>query len=561
MRRREQSRRRRGQRRQAGVALMIALFALVVLALMGAAVLTITTNGSRFARHAASLQQAAMAAQAGADEARGLLRGQMVSGTMSPSPVTRALCSVLDPPPGMPPTCSTTAVIYIVNPSADYPNPEPWLASDKYADPTFTTEPDPFGGSAVASAFVPPTGNSIITSSLTNIPGFKWARINVETENSIDQVVDASNPGLAIQPLLYDDVPTSAGVVPGRYPEGSSLGSGSTDAQAIFQVTAMGVSNGYEKLVTEDVTRFPFSFQAPSAITLSGADPLFGGPNSNNFTVSGVDLAGLYPTLPALAAAVPGDGAAAENSINSGIPSVRDDCSHYGPCPTGASGSTPVISNVNAAQTPGGCTSQSSCNPLPLSSTWQVEGTLMPPTGLLGVLDQLENSADVVCSGSGVTAPGTVAPAACPASAGNGTGFLDGDNPGLTVIEGNYTLPGSGGGTVVITGDATIPPNFTWNGLIILIGTGHAHAGGNGTPTINGAVFAANVCGNLGATDPSGEYLGLQNCSQVGNADFNIAVGGGNGSGGIRFDSATINEADQNRSFAILSYREQTLNQ
>jgi hypothetical protein len=548
----------RRARRQRGIALMIALFALVVIALMGAAVLSVTINGSIFGRQAAGLERAATAAQAGADEARGLLRGQMVGGVQQTSPVVATLCSNSNPAPGLAPTCSTNTVVYIVNPSSDYPNPQPWLSSDKYPDPTFTTEPSPFGGT-VASGFVTPLGSDVITSSLTNVTGFKWARINVETENSADQVVDGSNPALATQEMLYDAVPTAAGVIPGRYPNGSSLGSGSTDPAVIFQITAMGVSGGYEKLVTEDVTRFPFAFQAPSAVTLSGSSPLFGGPHSNNFTVSGVDASGVYPTLPALAVAVPGNGAAAVNSVNSGIPSVRDDCAHYGPCPVSSNGG-PVIANVSSTQT-AGCISQSSCNPLPLSSDWNTEGTFMPPTGLLGLVNQLENSADVVCSGSGTVATGTTAPAACPSSAGNGTGFLDGNNPGLTVIEGNYTLPTSGGGTLLITGDATIPPNFTWNGLLLFIGSGHTMAGGNGTPTINGAVFAANVCGNLGATDPTGEDIGLQNCSQIGNADFNIAVGGGNSSGGIRFDSAMINAANQNRTYAVLSYREQTINQ
>lgn len=545
----EKFRRRRG--RQAGIALMIALFALVVLALMGAVVLSITTNGSSFGRHAAALQRAAMAAQAGADEARGLLRGQMVNGTMQPSPVATALCSVLNPPPGTPPTCSTTTVIYVVNPSADYPFPKPWLASDKYADPTFTTEPNPFGGT-VASAFVLPTGN-VITSSLTNIPGFKWARINVETENSIDQVVDPSNPGLAIQPMLYDDVPTSAGVVPGRYPEGSSLGNGSTDPQAIFQITALGVNNGYEKLVTEDVTRFPFGLVPPAPVTQIGPSPVYASGHSQNFTVSGVDLAGQYPILPAMG----GTSGGAVAAINSGA--FRDDCAHYGASDPSCTGTPPsTIVDVAGPQTSG--------NPLPLSPAWDTVGTRTPATGLLGLVSQLEASADVVCAGGGTVAPGTAAPAACPANAGNGTGFLDADNPGITVIEGNYTLPQNGGGTLLVTGNVTVPNNINWNGLLLVVGTGVLTGSGGGTPSYNGALFLANVCGNLGQVDPTGAYTDLSNCSQIGNSDFEPGAGGGNGNKAstgcsICFDSATISAADKNRAYAVLSYREQTLNQ
>lgn len=532
----------RRRRQQRGVALMIAIFALVVISLMGLAVLTVSTNGSRFGRQASGLEGATTAAQAGAEEARTLLRSRKGA----PSPVLALLCPPAAPViPPIPPVCSTTTAVYVVNYAG-----QPWVASDPYADPTFTTEPDPFNGGSVASGFVPPAGAQLINSSLAAIPGFKWARINVATENSLGQVVDSANPTLAPAMLVYDASPNPATNSPfGRFPcgpaprlaatvcTGSALGNGATNPQPLFQITAFAVVGGYARIVTELVGQFPFAFTPPAPLTETGPNPSYSGPNSNNFTVSGIDGAGVYPKLPSIG----GTSASAVTSINSGIPAVRDDCAHYGPSDPSCTSGPPPSTLVNISGP------SSTSNPMPLNPLWNTEGTLTPATGLLGLFMQLRASADVVC-GAGA--------AACPATAGDSTGFLDSNNPGLTVIQGDYTLPGSGGGTLLVTGNLTIDPNTTWNGLLLVIGTGRTIAGGNGTPTFNGAVFLANVCGNLGLVDPVGENPDLSNCTQLGNSDFKIATGGGNSGGGIRFNSADLNSANTNRAFSVLAYRE-----
>lgn len=529
-------------RRQRGAALMIAIFALVVISLMGLAVLTVSTNGARFGRQAAGLQRATSAAQAGAEEARALLRNRKGA----PSPVLQLLCPPGGPVvPPVPQVCSTTSVVYVLNYAG-----QPWVASDRYADPTFATEPNPFGSGVVASGFVPPTGAEVVASSLASIPGFKWARINVESEDSIGQAVDGGNPALAPAMMVYDASPTGAGTIPGRYPcgpvgraatpcTGSSLGTGSTNPQPVFQITAFAVVDGYKRIVTEEIARFPFGFVPPAPVTQTGPNPTYASGHSQNFTVSGVDSAGVYPVLPAMG----GTSAGAVAAINAGA--FRDDCSHYGAQDPSCTGTPPsTIANVSGPAT--------SSNPLPLSPTWNTEGTLSPATGLLGLFSQLRASADVVC-GAGA--------AACPASAGDGTGFLDSNNPGITVIQGDYTLPGSGGGTLLVTGNLQAPNNVVWNGLLLVIGTGKLTASGGGTPSYNGAIFLANVCGNLGLVDPVGEQPNLGNCTQLGNSDFQPGAGGGNGNKNgtgcsICFNSTDLNAAEDNRAFAVLSYRE-----
>ncbi|HZT74317.1 MAG TPA: hypothetical protein VE996_11740 [Terriglobales bacterium] len=540
---------RRPSRRQRGVALMIAIFAMVVISLLGLAVLTVSTNGSRSSQQASGLQSATNAAQAGAEEARALLRDR--KGALSP--VLQLLCPGGITPPTEPPVCSMTTVVYVLN----Y-NGAPWLATDKYADPTFATEPDPFNGGVIPTGFAVPTGTQIVTSSLANIPGFKWARINVASENSVGQVVDSAKPGLAPAMLVYDSNASS-----GRFPcgpavrtvlapcSGSTLGTNPVDPQPILQITSYAVVNGYTRIVTEQVSRFPFGFSPPASVTQLGANPVYASGHSNNFTVSGVDTSGVYPIMPAMG----GTSATAVQDINNGA--FRDDCSHYGAQDPSCTGTPPsTITNV---------TQPSSSNPIPLNSSLNFEGTFSPPSGLLGLYSQLVASADVVCSPTAT--PGI---ATCPSSAGDGTGFLDSTNPGITVIEGNYTLPSSGGGTLLVTGNVTAPNNVTWNGLLLVIGTGKLSASGGGTPSYNGALFLANVCGNYGATDPSGAPADLTGaregataCNTLGNSDFEPGAGGGNGNKGttgcsICFNSVDLNAANYNRAFSILSYRERS---
>lgn len=69
-----------------------------------------------------------------------------------------------------------------------------------------------------------------------------------------------------------------------------------------------------------------------------------------------------------------------------------------------------------------------------------------------------------------------------------------GQNPRITVVEGNLALPAglSGGGVLIVTGDVSCSGICTFNGLVLVIGSGRLMLNGAG-PGIQGAVFVARI--------------------------------------------------------------------
>jgi hypothetical protein len=67
--------------------------------------------------------------------------------------------------------------------------------------------------------------------------------------------------------------------------------------------------------------------------------------------------------------------------------------------------------------------------------------------------------------------------------------------------------PTTGYGNLVVTGTLTISGNYSWNGLVLVIGSGASVLNGGGNGQINGSVFVANTSGgtlNAANTDWSG---------------------------------------------------------
>ncbi len=69
-----------------------------------------------------------------------------------------------------------------------------------------------------------------------------------------------------------------------------------------------------------------------------------------------------------------------------------------------------------------------------------------------------------------------------------------GQDPKVTFVDGNLSMSGNmtGGGLLVVTGDLNTNGRLTWDGLIIVIGNGYMDAGGL-NQGVYGGVFVANV--------------------------------------------------------------------
>ena len=57
----------------------------------------------------------------------------------------------------------------------------------------------------------------------------------------------------------------------------------------------------------------------------------------------------------------------------------------------------------------------------------------------------------------------------------------------VNVVNGDLTIGGSGAGVLLVTGTLTLNGNFSWDGLILVIGEGAVVKDGGGGATLNGA--------------------------------------------------------------------------
>ncbi|HEY6213021.1 MAG TPA: hypothetical protein VIW45_12090, partial [Vicinamibacterales bacterium] len=96
------------------------------------------------------------------------------------------------------------------------------------------------------------------------------------------------------------------------------------------------------------------------------------------------------------------------------------------------------------------------------------------------------------------------------------------DNPAVTYVDGNLTLNGSqtGYGILLVTGTLVMGGNFSWNGLVLVIGDGNIQFGGGGNGQINGSVIAAKIWDG---------YATKNLLSEIGSPHLSWNGGGGNG--------------------------------
>jgi hypothetical protein len=122
-------------------------------------------------------------------------------------------------------------------------------------------------------------------------------------------------------------------------------------------------------------------------------------------------------------------------------------------------------------------------------------------------------------------------------------------NPQIVVVNGDCDFgPGTGYGTLVVRGNMTFNGNFTWHGLILIIGQGVMNWNGGAQGEINGAMLIAASRGlPRTVVAPVGPLLGARGPIV---SDFN--GGGGNG---IHYNSQALRDAYRGMPFRRTSYR------
>ena len=505
---------------QAGTALLIAIFALLLISVVGIALLVSTSADTALAGNYRTSTGAYYGALAGLEEARGRLLWK------NPAYINNAgSYSNLLSPSGVP-TWALTQVLYIINPGPGETVDPTSSNAANYPDTEYSLE---FPGWGLSGAVVNTPIQSVSPVASAGLPGpsYKWVRINPATEQSLNMDVngDAAIDGVAV--LFYDPAnanslyqPTpglvlSSPPVPATPPKPTAV--------EALEITALAVlPNGTQKILQYVVAPLiisaqvssnsasPFGANFPAALTLAGNGVSYTGPQTSSFTINGQDQCAMNNLYYSIGFTNSADGAGiAAGAAGSGpAPGFANDYQGY---PASGAGSPPPTTK--------GLATIANVDPNPsnalLAPSW------MTPASLDSMAQDITKSADVVIDGlTGGPAHGSNLPTMTPSA------------PMTVVVNGDLDLTswhGVGYGLLLVTGTLTYDPNATWEGLVLVIGQGTFVSTQGGLNGFDGAVFLAKT------HDSSGNLL-----SALGATSFSQTGSSGNFGRGINYNSCWI---------------------
>jgi hypothetical protein len=230
-----------------GTALLIAIFALMLISAVAISLVLISGTGSAIDSNYRNSTKAYYSALAGLEEGRGRLAPSNPDTILStlPSPMT---------------VSPTIKVQYIVNPaSGETVSPTNLASSNRYADNEFANE----WGIPVTNANVSVLTN--ITSDSTaaglNGPMYKWIRITGVTEQSENVYVDGDGKLDNTYPIFY---------VNGNQYVDSPANAGLGGSQ-VYRVTALAVlPDNSRRMLQYDVVKNSLNLSLPGALTIDG---------------------------------------------------------------------------------------------------------------------------------------------------------------------------------------------------------------------------------------------------------------------------------------------------
>jgi hypothetical protein len=442
----------RKRRSEAGIALLIAIFVLLLIGVVAIALIVSSGTESALAGNYRSSTNVYYAAVAGLEEARARLR-----------PNSPNYFSTTDP--GFLPLAGTAlgvcSPVYVLNPIG-VEVVAPWDPGNPYYDAEFSKEfPIDCGGGPPPSSS--PTALSIWNRNPLNGlpfsgPLYKWVRINGVTEQSLNLDTGPLYDGIDAKLVYYD---------------GANLNDTSTGNQ-VLEITALAVlPNGSQKLLQYLAAPQPLSLNFNAALTLDGDNVQFTVPNSTNFWVMGDDQG-------SVGSCNPGSGVVA----SVGYTNISD--SSYSNI-VNAIQSTPPSQNRLSNYTNG-------VAPTPNVVPITLAGNLQTVAGLNTLVQMITQSADAVINGPVTQSDSNdVMPSGMTAT-----------SPKTVVVNGDFTINawhGQGYGLLLVTGQLTFDPDATWNGIVLVIGAGKLYSHQSGFGQLNGAVFLART------VDPSGNLV------------------------------------------------------
>src|SRR5208337_1179598 len=438
-----------------GAALLIAIFALLLISVVGIALIVSTGTDSALTGNYRTSAGAYYAALAGLEEARGRLlwkNPNYINNTNS--------YSTLLSPSGLP-TWGLTQVLYIVNP-----------ADGEAASSVLTDYPD----TEYQSEFGWPLSNAVVnqilsvspdTASSPYLPGqpFRWVRINPITEQSLNLDVNADGVLDGAGVLFYDPANVNSSnptqPQPGlvvSVPSTPPAPPTPTSVQAL-EITSFAVlPSGSRRMLQYVVAPYqvstrlsnppagPPNINFPGALTLAGNNVTFDGPGTSSFYIQGKDQSSScsppnYMEVPI------GFTNSADSSKSKILLGTAGQAGNYlgfppsGPPPQQPSPSPNSILDVS----------------LTIRPNW------LTPSGLDSVVQDITKSADIVFNES-INANTSLTPLGMSPS-----------KPLTIVVNGDLDFNGwhqTGYGLLLVTGTLKYDPDATWEGLVLVIGQG-----------------------------------------------------------------------------------------
>lgn len=493
------------RRSEKGIALLIAIFVLLLVSVVAIALLVSSGTETALGANYRSSSTVYYGALAGLEEARGRLL-----------PKNPGYFGASVPALAYGTTLPLYTAIYVLN-QLPGETVTPWDSSDKYYDNEYANE---FGVSA--------STNSSVLSVWNNSPGgtpgpvYKWVRVNAATEVSLHLDVDQDGTFDPTPVLFYD--PAHLDFNGNPWPSMIVSSTPPSTAAQVLELTALAaLPNGTKKILqylvaatgpttpSEGAPMVP-SLSFPSALTMDGNNVTFSVPSSAAFLVNGTDQNDPLNPLP--------------NGCTPGATAV----SAVGYTNTGDASHANIIAaipvaNVNNYSGVGGSTP----NVSPVVGVGGLASSLETVSGMNLMVQAITQNADVVING--------------PATQSDMPAAMSLTNPMTIVVNGDLTFNGwhaTGYGILLVTGKFTYDPDASWDGIVLVIGTGEIYSHQAGTGKFYGAMLVANTVGGAG--------------NQLGPSSFDFTSGAG--SDGIYYSSCWVNYVQAPVKYKVLSFHE-----
>jgi hypothetical protein len=488
-------RKRKVRNQERGMALLVALLALLLVSAIGMGMMYMSTTETSVNANYRDTQRAFFSMRAGLEEMRDRMR------VNAPTPITLPTWTTTTHAPYMPSASNPGSIVYILNPSSASDTVSPTVSTNAYFDDEFCHEA--FSGISVSPAAVNgvpcvaaqavpsaavTTYNSVMAyNNTTSALNYKWVRITLKqngtfgTSGMVDSGQPTSSQVCWNTNTNYEVAVTALGPYTSCTGPNSAQALGGFLVEPVYIITALAYTpQGSRRMGQYEVAALDV-LPPPAALSLAGAGTNFNPPNSSNTVMDGIDGQGSPPSLPACtpnAGTVPGIGTS----------DIADQISYAAQIPGGRTGNytgtAPTFPPLVSA-TPSVVDMGTDANGT------QALANYTNPAQLNSLVSQIANGADqtLTCNQvNGLTNPAGGTSAQCSGTAGATA------TPQVTYVNGDFTLNG-GAGVLVVTGNLSISGGMQFDGLILIVGQGSViiNGGGGGGSTIYGSVFVANT--------------------------------------------------------------------